>query len=150
MKTLTIRQPHVAAIFAGLKRYEIRSWKTTYRGPLLIHAAGSYDYVAIEDVLGSSRHRRALGIGNERGVAHAARNLPMSAVVGMVELVDIVPTEDVPRRGRGWGSFPPEHFAWRLTQPRALHRPFRVSGRLGLWEADLPTVLLTALRKQLA
>ena len=39
MYALSIRQPYAAAILAGLKRNEHRSWPTTHRGPLLIHAA---------------------------------------------------------------------------------------------------------------
>ena len=38
MKALTIYQPYAALIAAGGKRYETRSWKTSYRGPIAIHA----------------------------------------------------------------------------------------------------------------
>jgi hypothetical protein len=38
MKALTIQQPWASLIIIGVKRFEYRSWKTSYRGPLLIHA----------------------------------------------------------------------------------------------------------------
>lgn len=39
MKVLTLHQPYATAIALGHKRYETRSWWTSYRGPLAIHAA---------------------------------------------------------------------------------------------------------------
>ena len=38
MKVLTIREPWASLIINGYKEYEFRSWKTNYRGKILIHA----------------------------------------------------------------------------------------------------------------
>jgi hypothetical protein len=38
MKCLSIRQPWAWAILHGGKRIENRTWNTTYRGPILLHA----------------------------------------------------------------------------------------------------------------
>ncbi len=38
MKVLTIKQPFVTLIAEELKEYEFRTWKTKYRGEILIHA----------------------------------------------------------------------------------------------------------------
>lgn len=51
MKTLSIRQPWAWLIVHGHKPLEIRFWATSYRGPLLIHAAkgmtrAEYEYAA--------------------------------------------------------------------------------------------------------
>jgi hypothetical protein len=35
---LSIKQPWAALIVAGKKTIEVRTWKTTFRGPVLIHA----------------------------------------------------------------------------------------------------------------
>ena len=40
VKTLSVRQPYAALICAGVKTVENRTWKTDYRGRLLIHASG--------------------------------------------------------------------------------------------------------------
>jgi hypothetical protein len=40
MKTLSIRQPFAILICRGIKTIENRTWDTTYRGKLLIHASG--------------------------------------------------------------------------------------------------------------
>lgn len=38
MKALTIKEPWASLIINGYKKYEFRSWKTNYRGKVLIHA----------------------------------------------------------------------------------------------------------------
>lgn len=43
MKVLTIKEPWATLIIEGYKKYEFRSWKTNYRGKILIHAGKSID-----------------------------------------------------------------------------------------------------------
>ena len=43
MKVLTIKEPYATLIAEGLKEYEFRTWKTNYRGDILIHVAKGYD-----------------------------------------------------------------------------------------------------------
>ena len=38
MKVLTIKQPWASLIIENYKKYEFRSWKTNYKGKILIHA----------------------------------------------------------------------------------------------------------------
>lgn len=38
MKVLTIKEPWATLIAEGIKEYEFRTWKTNYRGEILIHA----------------------------------------------------------------------------------------------------------------
>ena len=38
MKVITIKQPFASLIASGQKEYEFRTWKTSYRGDILIHA----------------------------------------------------------------------------------------------------------------
>ena len=48
MKTITIKQPFATLIAEGLKEYEFRTWKTKYRGDILIHAGKGIDKKAME------------------------------------------------------------------------------------------------------
>ena len=48
MKVLTIKQPWATLIAKGYKEYEFRTWKTKYRGELLIHAGKGVDKKALE------------------------------------------------------------------------------------------------------
>lgn len=43
MKALTIKEPWASLIVNGYKEYEFRSWKTNYRGKILIHTGMSMD-----------------------------------------------------------------------------------------------------------
>ena len=43
MKAITIKQPYATLIAEGLKEYEFRTWKTKYRGEILIHAGCGVD-----------------------------------------------------------------------------------------------------------
>lgn len=45
MKALTICQPYAELIARGSKRIENRTWPTAYRGPLVIHAGKSRDWL---------------------------------------------------------------------------------------------------------
>ena len=47
MKAITIKQPFASLIAAGLKEFEFRTWKTSYRGPILIHAGKTVDKEAM-------------------------------------------------------------------------------------------------------
>lgn len=48
MKAITIKQPFASLIASGIKAYEFRTWKTTYRGEVLILAGKSVDESAME------------------------------------------------------------------------------------------------------
>ena len=43
MKVLTLKQPWATLVAEGIKKYEFRSWKTKYRGKILIHAGSGID-----------------------------------------------------------------------------------------------------------
>lgn len=48
MKVITIKQPFASLIAEGIKCYEFRTWKTKYRGEILIHAGKGVDKKAME------------------------------------------------------------------------------------------------------
>ena len=113
MKALSVRQPWSWAIIHAGKPVENRTWGTRYRGPLLIHAAKTYD----RD--GKAWIQSALGI-------EVPPNLPRGGIIGQVELTGCVEHSDSP-----W-FFGPK--ALVLEHPRAL--PFlQTPGKLGLFEA---------------
>lgn len=91
---LSIRQPWCAFIVHGLKPVENRSWKTNFRGPVLIHA-GTRPADAFEgedefwqEVLGRPFPEEMLG----RGSALA----PMGGIVGVADIVDCVTAHPSP------------------------------------------------------
>lgn len=48
MKVITIKQPFATLIAKGLKEYEFRTWKTNFRGDILIHAGKGIDKEAMK------------------------------------------------------------------------------------------------------
>lgn len=48
MKVITIKQPFATLIAKGYKEYEFRTWRTKYRGSILIHAGKGVDKKAME------------------------------------------------------------------------------------------------------
>lgn len=48
MKVITIKQPFASLIAEGYKEYEFRTWKTKYRGAILIHAGKGVDKEAMK------------------------------------------------------------------------------------------------------
>ena len=48
MKVITIKQPFASLIAEGYKEYEFRSWKSSYRGELYIHAGLGIDKEAMK------------------------------------------------------------------------------------------------------
>lgn len=72
MKIITIRQPWAHLIVNGSKNIENRSWSTSYRGPVLIHAGLNPDREA------------CLEYGLD------SKELPRGGVVGAAEIVDCV------------------------------------------------------------
>ena len=76
IRCLSIRQPWAWLIVAGHKTVENRSWRTSYRGPVLIQAGKQVDQVDLHWL-------------RESGVTLAC-DLPTGGIVGMTELVDVV------------------------------------------------------------
>ena len=50
MKALTIKEPWATLIIEGYKEYEFRSWKTNYRGKIVIHAGLTNENISKFDV----------------------------------------------------------------------------------------------------
>lgn len=48
IKVLTLKQPWATLVAEGIKKYEFRSWKTNYRGKILIHAGTGIDKKELE------------------------------------------------------------------------------------------------------
>lgn len=89
MKALTLHQPWASLIALGVKTIETRSWSTSYRGPLAIHAAARKPTDVMVGEWESSDFGSAgweMRNPEGRGV-----DLPFGAIIATCELVDVVP-----------------------------------------------------------
>ncbi len=110
MKAITLQQPWATLVLEHGKRVENRSWTTSYRGPLLIHAGMGVDRAAMR----WWRHSLKLD------------ELPRGGIIARCELVDVV--RDSPSE---WAEASAYH--WLLESVQLVEfTPCR--GKLGLWE----------------
>lgn len=141
MKCLSVVQPWASLIVLGAKRFETRSWCTSHRGVLAIHAARTFPEPARELCL--EEPFRSILAG--RGVK-SWFDLPTGAVLGTVRLVDCVPARDEKRFSAldlALGDFRRGRWAWELAEPVALPQPLRMSGRLGVYDVpDLEAAVI--------
>jgi len=132
MKCLTVRQYWAWAIIHGPKRVENRTWKTSHRGRLAIHAGRTLDPAS----------RAAL----ETIGCRIPEDTPSGVVLGTVDLIDVVAFD--PAQGMLDGLADPYGladdplatgpFCWILRNPQPLADPVSLLGMPGLFEVDLP------------
>lgn len=115
MMVLTVKQPWAWGLIHGPKRVENRSWPTSYRGPLAIHAGKS---------------RTALGDeGDLFPGMPGYGELVYGAIIGVVDLVECVPVTDARVAG---GPFAEGPWCWVTENPRPVE-PHYCAGSLSLW-----------------
>lgn len=130
MKVITLHQPWAWAIAEGHKTYETRSWKTSYRGLIAIHAGRHWD-VATRDW--TQMTARKLGI-------EVPEMLPLGAVLCVCELKAIYRAEELfPHLGTkeaALGNYEAGRFAWRL-ELKEVFEPIFTPGKQGLKDCNL-------------
>lgn len=115
MKAISIKQPFASLVAAGHKTIECRSWRTAYRGQLLICSSkGDYEI-------------------NDGMIA------PGGMALGVVDLVDVcrmtkadlepsfIPDE--------WFEDAMKGYAWHVKKLYEI-KPFAIRGKLNLFEVD--------------
>jgi hypothetical protein len=114
-----------------VKKIETRSWQTAYRGTLFIHA---------------SLGRKGKALMNEAPFSRYINDfdsLPFGAVIGHVQLNDVVPVENLfysdtklnalTLEEKAFGDYTKGRYAWLLSEPTTFAKPIPVKGSLGLW-----------------
>lgn len=145
MRIISLTQPSATLIAVRAKTFETRSWGTTYRGPVAIHAAKSLSPI------GGVSGLRAL-FDTEHATARAlqaaeypdADALPLGAIVavctiaecyhiqanGMLANQTLIPLPGEPERS--FGNYTPGRYAWKLVDIQPLLQPLPYRGAQGL------------------
>lgn len=115
MKALSIKQPWASLVVAGHKTVECRTWKTSYRGPLLICSSkGDFEI-------------------NDGLIAPGGMGL------GVVELVDVLPMTKADLEQsflpKDWYADALKGYAWHVKKLYEII-PFPVKGKLNLFDID--------------
>ena len=124
MKAISLWQPWASAMALGWKRNDTRSWRTSYRGPLLIHAAKkiiSWPSMAIQNLF--------------HGTVFQPSDLPRGAILCQVYLVDCKQISQHNRpEGAEWalGDYTPGRFMW-ITENMISFGPIPFRGSQGFF-----------------
>lgn len=170
MRCITLTQPWATLVAIGAKQIETRSWRSSYRGKLAIHAAkglgpvggskGLYDLCYDTEPFASVL--RDWYATRETGPFHVLDYLDRlrGAIVAVCELVDCWPTcgdgtirnprtreiRRLEEPERSFGDYTPGRYAWLLANVKMLAEPIPCKGALSLWEPDTLTQL--AIKRQ--
>lgn len=125
MKVLSIKQPWASLIVQQrMKDIENRTWKTNFRGRILIHASS----IPVKEGWEALTRIQSWSIPCEPDI----KRLPKGAIIGSVEIVDC--TKNNPSI---WAE--KDAYNWVLAHPILFKKPIMdVKGKLGLWEYELP------------
>ena len=128
MKTITICQPYAELILLGEKRVENRTWSTSYRGWIGIHAGKSKAWLKTYSPLPG-----LMDFGCLVGYARLVRCMPIDRVREMRDLFsELQPHAEGP-------------YCWIFEHVRRFIDPVSMSGRQGMfditdWYRDMPDV----------
>lgn len=123
MKALTIKQPWADLIIAGIKDIENRTWKTTSRGRILIHASKMPCSRSDLDAYPLPALSKNINL-NE----YTPGQFTNGAIIGSVDIVDCVMNHPSEWAENGV-------YNWVLANPVKFEKPIlNVKGMLGLWD----------------
>jgi hypothetical protein len=132
MKALSIRQPWVHSILHLGKRIENRTWPTSFRGHVLLHAAKGMTRDGYNEA--AALICRASGRPTLPFAAFKASAV-FGAIVGSARVVDCVRNDDVPRLEKNDWAFDGQYgFVLDEVEPFDVSVPWR--GALGLFMVD--------------
>jgi activating signal cointegrator 1 len=132
MKVLSLLQPWATLVVMGVKKIETRSWSSSHRGDLLIHASlGKKAGLIVKD----DPFKKYIPDFNE---------LPFGAIIGKVIVEDIIPVDrlmlsdsminKLSLEERAFGDYSKGRYAWILSEPEQFEKPISIKGSLGLWD----------------
>lgn len=151
MKALSLLQPWASLIAIGAKRWETRSWRTSYRGEIAIHASQRFG----KELFHISTEEPFLSTLSEAGIATPS-GIPRSAIIAVANIVEVIPTgtlfslnslPDTAEFEEEFGNYEPGRFAWKLENVRRLKTPVPCGGALSIW--SVPDETANAISDQL-
>lgn len=125
MKCLSIREPWASLIVNGYKEYEFRSWKTNYRGKILIHASVTLEK---DNVLKFTKYNLDYGKGEIIGEAILTDCILVTKKFEdkLFEMDPLVYCKSDHARV----------YAWKLENVIKYDKRILCKGSLGLWNFD--------------
>ena len=116
MYALSVQQPWASLIISGIKPVENRTWKPSYRGPLLIHAGKKWDKTGAEFIIETYPEL-------EKQI-NKSKNIT-GALLGQVTMTDCVT-----KHPSKWFFGP---YGFVFIKPREFNKPIPYKGALGIF-----------------
>lgn len=144
MKAITIKQPFASLIVDGIKDIENRTWKTNFRGTVLIHAACKKPPKLPGDMISGLQYASLFTSNN----IHLLQNTEVyGAIIGSVDIVDCVINHPSVWAEKTEGVLSGNTFYtkdetktiynWVLANPIRFAKPIEnVKGKLSFWNYD--------------
>ncbi len=137
LKAISLWQPYCSLIALGIKQYETRSWKTNYRGKLLICSTAKLtkkQYQQYRSICSSVE----LPAWNEI-------NFPCGKAIAICDLVDCIPItpsfiKEQSETEITSGDWEVGCYAWKLENIQPITEPFAVKGKQGLFNISVDTL----------
>jgi hypothetical protein len=148
MRAISLWQPWASFFVDGPKIHETRSWPTSHRGWLAIHATSVSPRLPSLAVVGAAAEVFGVSAPHEyddarriRLVGESIDGLPAGAIVGLVRIDDCVPVEEAGpgRVDRMLGDYSAGRFAWRRGDAIKLPEPVPCRGRQRIWKVPPST-----------
>lgn len=124
MKVITLKQPWATLVAEGIKKYEFRSWKTNYRGKVLIHAGAGIDKTEM------------------KRFENLNLDFPSKKIIAEVELEDCLELDNelnkkiIAENNIAYGTKTRTGYAWKLKNVKKINSDKIINGKLGLWNID--------------
>lgn len=142
MKALSVKNPFAGLIACGVKHYEVRSFKTKYRGPIVICSTAKPEtqlYKYYKDFSFGCHLHEAVHVYN----LTSALNGHALCVADLVDVVSYLGAYD-----EQYGSFTElsaireyfgdkKYYLWKLENIRPI-KPVPVKGQLGIYNIEIP------------
>jgi activating signal cointegrator 1 len=138
MKALSLHQPWATLVCIGAKRLETRSWKTSYRGTIAIHASKTRPPTGLH-LATKEPFKSALA---KAGIFEPGQLL-FGQVIGMATVIECHIAEHLDAASGlinetewAFGDFRSGRWAWQLSNPVLFKKPFIYKGRVGIFDIE--------------
>lgn len=134
MRVLSIRQPWASLIVKGFKDVENRSWSTSIRGEIGVHASSAKSEDDWEDAIITASMIQTITFSDaEKWLIETIGDfdkLQRGLILGTVEITDC-------KRERTSPWHFEENWGFYLQNPKEIKKPIPAKGKLGFWDFDL-------------
>ena len=128
MKVLSLTEPYATLIKNGIKTIETRSWKTSYRGRLYIHASST----KIPKEYRNNKELMALVSTDDLNYGHIICSCDL---IDCIEMTDDFINSIRKNKKNEYitGIYSNGRYAWIFENIEILKNPIKAKGHLGIW-----------------